>query len=496
MTHLMARGGPPRAIKWVMINAPWYKIPNVVRVSRAMRSPISRRNFLLGSGAAIVAGGLHLGTEAVEPLQMRSRVTSYAFDGPDTRGLVSLSDNAPPPLVRLRQGEPAVIDLTNGLDDYTTMHWHGIRLANEMDGVPYLTQFPIGKDETFRYAFTPPDAGTYWYHPHCMTMRQMAHGLTGILIVEEPRDIGFDEDLALNLKDFRLDDEGQLLPFFTPRGAARGGTLGNTRTTNWKIDPRYDVPAGGLLRLRFVATDTTRVYKLVLPDLPGKVIAWDGHPVNEPVPWPTEERPLWVGPGQRVDIALRMPDDEGVDVPLSHSIGRRRLALARLRSVGKSMNRDLAELRPLPANPLAQPKLAAAEVRELVFGWSPDGNGQRNGLCGSNAYSFWSIDRKPWPGDAVENVGPVAELELGKSYILRLRNESPNLHPIHLHGLAFLPVRSNQRPLPRNWTDTILLMRNEIVDIALVADNPGDWAFHCHVIEHQKTGLSGYLRVS
>ena len=235
------------------------------RIATGMQSLIGRRSFLLASAAAALTGsGLRLRAEATEPLRLRSRLTGYAFDRPVTQGLVSLRDNAPPPVIRLRQDQPAVLDVTNGLDDHSTMHWHGIRLPNAMDGVPYMTQFPIARDETFRYAFTPPDAGTYWYHPHCMTMDQMARGLTGILIVEEARDPGFDADLAFNLKDFRLDDDGGLLPHFTARGAARGGTLGNTLTVNWRIDPVYDVPAGGLVRLRVVeapagqlcATDT------------------------------------------------------------------------------------------------------------------------------------------------------------------------------------------------------------------------------------------------
>ena len=148
------------------------------------------------SGAVVAMGGLPSRVEAAAPLRMHSRLTSYAFGKTATKGLVSLVDNGPPPVVRLRQNVPAVIDLTNGLDDYTTMHWHGLRIPNKMDGVPYLTQFPIAKGETFRYAFTPPDAGTYWYHPHCMTMNQMALGLTGVLIIEEPQDIGFDQDLV------------------------------------------------------------------------------------------------------------------------------------------------------------------------------------------------------------------------------------------------------------------------------------------------------------
>ena len=72
---------------------------------------------------------------------------------------------------------------------------------------------------------------------------------------------------------------------------------------------------------------------------------------------------------------------------------------------------------------------------------------------------------------------------------------APNLHPIHLHGLVFRPIASNKRKIVSNWTDTAILQRDETLDIALVADNPGDWAFHCHVIEHRKTGLAGFLGV-
>ena len=216
--------------------------------------------------------------------QLQSRMTSFSFGDHVTQGLVSLEDNAPPPLIWLRQDQRAILDYTNRLEDYSTIHWHGIRSPNAMDGVPYLTQFPVAQNETFRYEYTPPDAGTFWYHPHCMTMKQMAQGLTGVLIVDEKNNPGFDADIALNLKDFPLDEDGSLLPYFTPRGAARGGTLGNVQTSNWQQDPAYDVPTGGMIRLRFVVTDTTRIYKLVFPKVSGKIIVWDGHPVEEDIP--------------------------------------------------------------------------------------------------------------------------------------------------------------------------------------------------------------------
>lgn len=169
--------------------------------------------------------------------------------------------------------------------------------------------------------------------------------------------------------------------------------------------------------------------------------------------------------------------------------------LARVRATGKDHGRSIAELTPLPANPVSEPDLSKATVHEFVFGWTPEGGAPNYGFCGSWGYTFWSINREPWPGDAVKGIAPLATLKLGQSYVLRLRNESPNSHPIHLHGLIFKPIRSNRRRLRRNWTDTALLLRNETLDIALVADNPGDWAFHCHVIEHQKSGLTGFIRV-
>ncbi len=457
---------------------------------------MKRREFLLGSGAA--AGGLALGgyglAAGVEELVVQP--ARFALRDKVTAGMVSLSADAPPPVLYGKQGEVMRLPVRNTLPDYTAMHWHGLRIANEMDGVPYLTQMPVGEGEVFPYEFTPPDAGTYWYHPHCMTMEQMAHGLTGVMVIAEAEDPGFDSEQVINLRDFRLDDEGAFLPAYTPRGAARAGTFGNVHTANWLQAPVYDHLAGGLVRLRVANTDTTRIYRLHLEGGPARIIAWDGHPVEIEVAMPSADEPLLLGPGQRVDFAVAMPGHEGKTVNLMAKLpGQPLRAMAGLRAVGASAARDLRELRPLPANPVARPDLARAELHEFVFGWTPEGGQPNNGFCGSLGYNFWSINRTPWPGDAAQDVGPLATLERGQSYVLRLRNESPNLHPIHLHGLAFMPIKSNLRALPPLMTDTMLLLKDEVVEIALVADNPGDWAFHCHVIEHQKTGLTGFIRV-
>ncbi len=444
--------------------------------------------FLAGLG---VANSRNLGSLDLKIQTARFRLRKHL-----TQELVSLSADAPPPVLFGRQGEPMIVNVTNTLNEYTAMHWHGIRLSNPMDGVPYLTQLPIAGGETFAYRFTPPDAGTYWYHPHCMTMTQIARGLTGLLVINEREDPGFDTEQVINLRDFRLGPDDQLNRPYSLRAASRSGTLGNVMTANWRQAPVYDHPTGSLVRMRIANTDTTRIHKLSTSGGKGRIIAWDGHPVEQHLPMPTLETPLVLGPGQRVDIALQMPGTEGEEIKLVSATSRGARDMTSLRAVGTSLGRKLAELRPLPRNPLSEPDLANAEIVEFLFGWSPDGSLPDNGFCGTLGQNFWAINRIPWPGDNAKGTGPLATLKRGKSYILRLRNESPNQHPIHLHGLAFKPVRSDKRSIAPYWTDTILLLKNETIDLALVADNPGDWAFHCHVIEHQKTGLAGYVRVT
>ncbi|GAB4521662.1 MAG: multicopper oxidase family protein [Roseibium sp.] len=455
-------------------------------------SGFSRRELLIGSSgmlAAFAAGGIgaHEARAADHALSL-TRLDHGILQDTVTRDMMSFAADGPPPVLRFRKGVKTSIDVHNGLDEASVVHWHGLRIGNGMDGVPYLTQNPIEAGEAFRYEFTPPDAGTFWYHPHCNTLEQMARGLTGVLVVEDDEDPGFDRDLPLNIRDFRLGGDGQFIELFKARNAARGGTYGTVSTVNWQVAPAYELAAGSLLRLRLAVTDVTRVGTYEVAGGEAQVIALDSNPLPQPV----AARELVLSPGQRADIALRVPDVEGevVRLLLKRPNGDRELATFAAR--GQSAGRDLRELKPLVPNPVPEPDLANAEMMEFVFGWSPEGGAPQASICGSLGYTFWSINRTAWPGDIPGPLDPLATLRLGKSYILRLRNESPNAHPIHLHGVSFRLLRSNKRKLAPLVTDTALLMEEETMDVALVAD----WAFHCHVIEHQKTGLSGFLRIA
>ena len=460
--------------------------------------PLSRRAFVGGSAAlASAAAGAGLvsvvsGARAAPAIQLEPAATEFdLLGGKPTRNVLSFLPGAPAPTLRVRQGEPLSVRLLNRLKEPTTIHWHGIRLPNAMDGVPFLTQPFVYENETFDYAFSPPDAGSYWYHPHCNSLHQLGYGLTGLLIVEERKDPGFDADIALNLRDWRLGDDGQFLKLYNPRQTARAGTHGTIRTTDWVKSPEHSVPAGGLARVRLIVTDVTRIYKLGIDGGSAVIVALDGNPLAAPMLLET----FAIAPGQRMDLVVRLPDSEGQTVRIIDYSAPEPYVVARLTAVGATRKRALGDVRPLPPNPFAEPDLASAVTLPFEFTATAE-NIPKSKICGDLGFSFWAVNAKPWPGSSPDPMAPIAELKLGRSYILSLFNRTPHSHPIHLHGMSFKLLKSDRRTLPEVWTDTALVMPDERVDVALVADNPGDWLLHCHVIEHQETGMTGFIRVA
>lgn len=476
---------------------------------------LSRRNLLKLGAFGLGAGAIGYGrvSHAATDIALNVGATSAEImPGLPTAAMMGYGA-AGPSVLRLQQGQRHLIHVQNALDEVTTVHWHGLRGPNAQDGVPYLTQLPIGVGENYTYDLTPKDAGSYWFHPHCNTLEQIARGLAGVVVVHEAQDQGYDADEVIQLRDFRLGNDGQFIDFTKPRNAARGGTLGTVTTANWRTDLHINAPAGGLLRLRLAATDVTRVFQIAVTGADARIIAADGHPVSVPyaitaLPTPKDRDPktapgTWpviLAPGQRTDLAIVMPAEGGmvtVDMALPGGAVK---TVARLMAIGPNLGRTVADIKPLPPNPLSDPDLAKAQRVDFTIGWSPDGTAGSKSICGDTPFRFWSINRKLWPGegpsDPANPLAPLAELELGKSYVFRMKNETKNDHPIHLHGMAFKLLSSNLRALPPHWTDTALLRADETIEVAFVADNPGDWVFHCHVIEHQKTGLAGLIRVT
>ncbi|RRH94635.1 multicopper oxidase family protein [Mesorhizobium tamadayense] len=447
---------------------------------------------IAGVGASTIGRLAGLAAPAPDPVVLKTASIEAKLTGAGpTRNVLTYGKAGPPPVVRMRKGEPFAARLINGIDDPTTIHWHGMRVPNRMDGVPFLVQPYVYQGDHFDYSFTPPDAGTFWYHPHCNTLEQMGHGLTGVIVVENRNDPVFDSEAVINLRDWRLGDDGQFIEQLLPRDAAKTGTYGTVRTANWLDQPQYDAPAGGLARLRAAITDVTRIYAFRVDGAEAAVIALDGNPV----PQRFTPDALQLGPGQRLELAIRMPDSEGAIVSLRDVRGTRPKVLATLRAVGKSFKRDLRDLGPLEANPVAEVDLGSAKRIALALSATAE-NVSGDGICGSLGYSFWAINKVPWPGDTPDPTAPLAELKLGKSYVIDMENLTPHSHPIHLHGMSFKVMSSSTRAVQPLVSDTYLIQPDEKVQLGFVADNLGDWLLHCHVVEHQKTGMTSYFRVA
>ncbi|WP_420829039.1 multicopper oxidase family protein [Ensifer adhaerens] len=407
----------------------------------------------------------------------------------------------PGSLVRLRQGEPARIAVENRLDQETTVHWHGIRLPNAMDGVPGLTQPPIKPGERFVYDFTPPDAGTFWYHPHANSLEQLGRGLAGAVIVKEREPVAVDRDLLWFLSDWRLTDEGGIASGFGNRmEAAMSGRVGNIVTLNGHVQEAEPVRAGERIRLRLVNGALARIMALRFEGHRPMIVAIDGQPCD---PHEPEGGRILLGPAMRIDIMLDMQGEPGrryavVDDfydDLSYQLTQL------VYDEGAPLRAHPLDTPPgLPRNPLPEPDLAAAERHDLTLQGGMMGGGMMagmGGMMGMHEGAAWAINGLSMLGDGHAGMEPALTFRRGRSVLLKLRNETAWWHPMHFHGHSLKVLSRNGAPVPhRQWQDTVLMAPKDVVEVAFVADNPGDWMLHCHVMDHQMAGLMTVLRVA
>ncbi|WP_132998137.1 multicopper oxidase family protein [Sulfitobacter pontiacus] len=410
----------------------------------------------------------------------------------------SYNGSLPGPEIRVLQGDRIRVLAENGLNEGTTVHWHGIRTPNAMDGVPFLTQDPIPVGGKFLYEFDALDAGTFWYHPHQRSSEQVGRGLYGPLIVEEADPIRVDRDLTWMLDDWRMTREGQIAGDFGSRhDAMHGGRIGNSVTINGQMPERISVRSGERIRLRLINAANARIFGLNFGGLAPVVVALDGQPVSPHVP---DDDIVVVGPAMRVDLVIDMTGKPGDALTVTDAfyegLEYRLVDLA----YGPDRLRDSVPdwSMALPPNPLAEPDMQAATRHQIVFNGGMMGQMMMGGGMGSmmeqmREGNMWFINGKAATGHMMD---PLLLLQQGTSHVLQMDNRTAWHHPMHLHGHSFRVIARNGQPTRhREWQDTVLLAPEERVEIAFVADNPGDWMFHCHILEHQAAGMMGIIRV-
>jgi FtsP/CotA-like multicopper oxidase with cupredoxin domain len=283
--------------------------------------------------------------------------------------------------------------------------------------------------------------------------------------------------------------------------ASHAGRIGNTVTVNGAIREDFAVRAGERIRLRLVNTANARIFALGFSGHEPWVIALDGHPVD-----PHKSARVVLGPGRRADLIL----DCSADAASRHRViddfyPRRAYRLLDLVYSGASpLKRRASGLPGLRANPVLEPEVSSAERHLVRFEGGMMGNMPGMGGVGmqrmpgmqARQRMAWTVNGKAMP-DTGHDHEPILQLGLGRSYVLQLVNQTQWHHPIHLHGHAFLVLSRDGKPNPRReWSDTVLLDPQSRAEIAFVADNPGNWMLHCHILEHQASGMMAVVRVA
>jgi FtsP/CotA-like multicopper oxidase with cupredoxin domain len=438
-------------------------------------------------------------------------------------GTWAFNDRLPGPVLRATAGDLMRVTVDNGLSDPTTVHWHGVAIRNDMDGVPDVTQAPIAPGGRFRYEFTVPDPGTHFYHPHVGL--QLDRGLYGVLVVEDPAEAGrHDTEWVVVLDDWvdgtgRTPDDvmaalvsgaagggghdmggmpgmgggpgggsgGGMGGGSGMGGGAGGGGMGESMTSTliggtgdvsypyYLLNGRVaDAPAGFTarpgqrVRVRIVNAGSDTAFRVALGGHQLTITHTDGYPVQ-----PLVTDAVLIGMGERVDVEVTL--GSGVFPLVAVAEGKDGAALGLVRTgAGRA---PAATVRPaeLERRVVLTSQARPTEAVRLADR-APD---RRHDLMltGSMAPYQWQINGAMYPHT------PPLPVRQGERVRLRFSNHSMMSHPMHLHGHTFAVVGTGTRK------DTVLVPAMRTVEVDFDATNPGQWMTHCHNAYHAERGM-------
>ena len=404
----------------------------------------------------------------------------------------------PGPLVRATIGDILAVNLTNDLPEHTTIHWHGLSLRNDMDGVHGITQPPIHPGERFEYRFAFDAPGTYWYHSHMGT--QLDRGLYAPIIVDDPADPGdYDAEHVLVLDDWvdgmgttpdriehllHCDPTCASSPFIGRfRSDALGGDAGLIAYPAHLINGRMttdrstlSAPPGGRVRLRIINAGAETAYRVAVGGHRMTVTHSDGYRVD-----PVETGALLIGMGERYDVEFTARSGAWPVVALAE--GKDTVAAAVLRTTdtdGQTSMSPPPETRPaeLDGALLADDHLRAHESVRLPF--TKPNRAFDISLTGRDSSYHWGINGDPYPRNGALNV------RAGDRARITVRNTTKHWHPVHLHGHTFRVGPDADGPRK----DTVIVRPGETKLLDVVCNNPGQWMLHCHNGYHFDAGMA------
>ena len=403
------------------------------------------------------------------------RVRAWTYNG-----------SIPGPLIRAQVGNRLIVHFTNELTEPTTLHWHGVRVPIEMDGVPGLSQAAVKTGESFTYDFVLRDASLFWYHPHVMSAQQVGYGLYGALLVEDPADgVGVADQITLVLSDVGFDSKGTLED--SESGGSAGmvfGREGSYVLVNGRTTPTIRARAGAPQRWRIVNAAKSRFFYLDLDGQDFLVIGQDGGFQERA----TTSNILLVTPGERMDVIVTPTGAPGSQATLRAMLYNRGYGSVEYRSVEDVLTISFT---PEPAlttvtlpaitRAITPPRAEGATPVLMVLTLPPQEAGHSEFRI--NGVPYWKA--KPFLA------------ALGETQLWTVKNDTDWDHPFHLHGYFFMAVDEKGVPLaPMAWKDTVNVPMKATARLLVTFDErPGTWMIHCHILDHAEGGLMGTVQV-
>ncbi|WUW24466.1 multicopper oxidase family protein [Streptomyces sp. NBC_01463] len=471
--------------------------------------------YVSPGGPEVAAAEKRRGAGPERKVALTATASRLDLGGGRTVSSWAYGDRLPGQEIRVTAGDTLALTLANHLPQATSLHWHGLALRNDMDGVPGLTQRAVEPGAGFAYRFAVPDPGTYWVHPHSGV--QLDRGLYAPLIVEDPKEpLSYDKEWVVVLDDW-LDGvdgstpdavlreltggsghSGHAMPAPSSSGDGGpsrmlmgatsellGGDAGDVGYPYYLVNGRtpqdpsaFTARPGDRIRLRIINAGGDTAFRIALGGHRMTVTHTDGFPVRH-----TATDALLLGMGERYDVLVTAGD--GVFPLTALAEGKDATALALLRT--RSGAAPGAAVRPKELDgELVTADRLVPDRSVALSGRTPDRT-VRIRLTGSMAAYDWAFDGKPYTADQRHPV------QAGERVRIEFRNTTAMWHPVHLHGHTFALAGSASGARK----DTAIVLPRQTLTVDLDADNPGLWMLHCHNLYHAEAGMMtvlGYRR--
>ncbi len=480
---------------------------------------LDRRTFLKLTGAAAVVAGTpscaqspeKRTTEQAGPADYTIRIATGLVELAPDRIIATMvyNNQCPGPLIRLREGRLATVDIFNDTDTPEQLHWHGQTVGADVDGASEEGTPFIPAHGKRRVAFVPGPSGVRFYHTHAFAGADLRAGQYGgqagpVYIEAKDNPGAYDQEIFLLLKEFEpsFSRGGDMpLDFLAPADrdrtleaageSAMRASLAKGTPHGFEVGYRafaingrmlghgepIRVTAGQRVLLHVINGSATEIRSLALPGHEFEVVALDGNPVPTPLQVPV----LWIGTGERVSAVVRMEHagvwilgDVGED--RDHGMG---IVIEYAGAKGKPQWRAP---RPFKWDYTRFGKTEAAtpppdHVIEMVF---------RKDNAALNGFNRWLINDVAFP---MGSTTPTFQLQRGARYRLRMRNASDDIHPMHLHRHSFELTKIAGRPTAGVVKDVVMLGGYQEMEVDFTADASGLSLFHCHMQLHMDYGF-------